>query len=110
MNPTASTSTSVPSAAPQLEHLGFEVDRHGGLTVHVRGPGQSFGLTIEQALRRIDEFKAPDRARIIRALSEFFNVPMCPTCGNCIVARAPVPTKQRAPRRAKKTNVEETSK
>ena len=68
-----------------LEHLGFEVDRNGAVTVHVKRPGRMFGLTLEQALRRIDEFREPDSARILRALPDFYDVPgcgdVCRACG-----------------------------
>ena len=67
-----------------LEHLGFEVDRNGAVTVHVKRPGQMFGLTLEQALRRIDEFKERDQARILRALPDFYDIPACgDVCRSC---------------------------
>lgn len=61
-------------AAPHLEHLGFEIDRYGAVTVHVKQPGLMFGLTLERALYRIDEFREPDQARILRALPEFYDI------------------------------------
>lgn len=63
--------------AHPLEQLGFEIDRNGGVTVHVKRPGQLFGLTLEQALRRIDEFKERDQTRILRALPDFYDIPAC---------------------------------
>ena len=64
-------------SAQLLEHLGFEVDRNGAVTVHVKRPGQMFGLTLEQALRRIDEFQERDQARILRALPDFYDIQAC---------------------------------
>jgi hypothetical protein len=92
--------------APQLEQLGFEVDRNGAVTVHVRRPGHLFGLTLLQALRRIDEFKEPDRARILRALPDFYDAPacgaVCPACGRrhatCAEPRDQVGARASAPR------------
>jgi hypothetical protein len=66
-----------PPQVPVLEHLGFEIGRDGAVTVHVKCPGQMFGLTLERALRRIDEFKAPDQARILRALPDYYDIPGC---------------------------------
>lgn len=96
-----------------LEHLGFEVDRAGPVTVHVRRPGEMFGLTLEQALRRIDEFLPADRARILRALPDFYDVPVCgevcPACGyrhrTSATTSAPSPAPRRT-KRSKHTNKE----
>jgi hypothetical protein len=68
-------SAGAPAVAPLLEHLGFEVGRDGAVTVHVKQPGLMFGLTLERALYRIDEFKEPDQARILRALPDYFDIP-----------------------------------
>jgi hypothetical protein len=68
-------STTTAGAAPALEHLGFEVCRDGIITVHVKQRSDMFGLTLERALRRIDEFKAPDQARILRALPGYYDIP-----------------------------------
>jgi len=67
-------SASTPAAAPILECLGV-VAAPCGTTVHVKAPGQMFGLSIERALYRIDEFKEPDQAQILRALPEFYDIP-----------------------------------
>jgi hypothetical protein len=67
--------TSQLAPAPALEHLGFEIGRDGAVTVHVKRPGEMFGLTLERALFRIDEFKAPDQARILRALPDYYDIP-----------------------------------
>lgn len=51
-----------------LECLGVELAGFGSPTVHVKAPGQLFGLSFEQALRRIEEFKERDQGLILAML------------------------------------------
>lgn len=91
---------------PQLEQLGFELDRDGTVTVHVRQPGQMFGLTLQQALRRIEEFKEVDRARILRALPHFYDIPACgQVCSACGLRHQPCANANAKPaRRGKRSS------
>jgi hypothetical protein len=88
----------------QLEHQGFKVSRlNGDVTVLVKGPGQMFSLTLERALHRIDEFKAPDQARILSALPHCYDIPGGdrPSAGHivCVSDRSLVDTPRSRPGR-----------
>lgn len=75
-------SSSAPAAASILECLGI-VAAPCGTTVHVKAPGQLFGLSIERALYRIDEFKDLDQGLILTMLPLIYSIPkvsvMCVT-------------------------------
>jgi hypothetical protein len=68
---TASTTTS-PAARLWLVHDGL--DQFGPVTVHVRSPFGFFGLTLEQALARIDQFHLQDQHRLRAGIERYFGV------------------------------------
>jgi hypothetical protein len=75
-------SAGAPAAAPILECLGVVV-APCGTTVHVKAPGQLFGLSLERALYRIEEFKEHDQGLILAMLPAVYSIPkvsvMCVT-------------------------------
>lgn len=50
------------------------LDQAGPVTVHVRGPFGFFGLSLEQALHRIDQFHLQDQRRLRAGVERYFCV------------------------------------
>lgn len=75
-------STSAHGAAPFLECLGV-VATPCGTTVHVKAPGQMFGLSLERALYCIEEFREHDQGYVLAMLPFIYAIPeaivMCVT-------------------------------
>lgn len=46
-----------------------------GTTVHVKAPGQLFGLSLEQALHRIEEFTEPSQDIVLGMLPFIYSIP-----------------------------------
>jgi hypothetical protein len=63
------------TAGPTLELMGFSSGRDGGVTVHVKRPGEMFGLTLERALRRIEEFNQNDQGWFLALLPAYYDIP-----------------------------------
>ena len=68
----SASATTAPAARLWLVHDGM--DQTGPVTVHVRGPFGFFGLTIEQALHRIDQFHLQDQHRLRAGVERYFGV------------------------------------
>jgi hypothetical protein len=64
----------MPVGADRLWLVADGLDQPGPVTVHVRGPFGPFGLTLEQALRRIDHFHLDDQYRLRSAVERYFGV------------------------------------
>jgi hypothetical protein len=63
------------TAAPTLELIGFSCGRDRSVTVHVKRPGEMFGLTLERALRRIEEFNENDQGWFLAMLPAYYDIP-----------------------------------
>ena len=50
------------------------MDQFGPVTVHVRSPFGFFGLSLEQALHRIDQFHLQDQHRLRAGIERYFGV------------------------------------
>lgn len=61
-----------PGARLWLVHDGL--DQFGPVTVHVRSPFGFFGLSLEQALHRIDQFHMQDQHRLRAGIERYFGV------------------------------------
>jgi hypothetical protein len=70
------TTHSHPAWATPLEHLGDDIAAEVNATVHVRGPSELFGLSLERALFYLDLFKEPGRMRILEALPRHYSIPL----------------------------------
>jgi hypothetical protein len=75
-------SATAPARWQILECLGL-VAEPLGTTVHVKAPGQIFGLSLERALYRIEEFKESDQGIVLTMLPLIYAIPtvsvMCMT-------------------------------
>lgn len=63
-----------PSPAARLWLVHDGLDHFGPVTVHVRSPFGFFGLTLEQALVRIDQFHLQDQHRLRAGVERYFGV------------------------------------
>ncbi len=68
----SANNTPLPAARLWLVHDGL--DQFGPVTVHVRSPFGFFGLTLEQALVRIDQFHLQDQHRLRAGIERYFGV------------------------------------
>lgn len=66
--------SATPSAAARLWLVHDGLDQFGPVTVHVRSPFGFFGLTLEQALVRIDQFHLQDQHRLRAGIERYFGV------------------------------------
>lgn len=68
----SASATPSPGARLWLVHDGL--DQFGPVTVHVRSPFGFFGLSLEQALHRIDQFHLQDQHRLHASVERYFGV------------------------------------
>lgn len=68
------SASATPSAAARLWLVHDGLDQFGPVTVHVRSPFGFFGLTLEQALARIDQFHLQDQHRLRAGIERYFGV------------------------------------
>lgn len=68
------SASAAPSAAARLWLVHDGLDQFGPVTVHVRSPFGFFGLTLEQALHRIDQFHLQDQHRLRAGVERHFGV------------------------------------
>lgn len=99
----ASTAPS-PAARLWLVHDGF--DQFGPVTVHVRSPFGFFGLTLEQALVRIDQFHLQDQHRLRAGVERYFGVGPAQVDHTRHTVAAPTTTPAPARRTTKRTDKE----
>lgn len=66
--------SATPSAAARLWLVQDGLDQFGPVTVHVRSPFGFFGLSLEQALHRIDQFHMQDQHRLRAGIERYFGV------------------------------------
>lgn len=64
----------LPGLSDRLWLVSDGLTQPGPVTVHVRGPFGFFGLTLEQALYRIDHFHADDQYRLRAGIERYFGV------------------------------------
>jgi hypothetical protein len=68
------SASTTPSPAARLWLVHDGLDQFGPVTVHVRSPFGFFGLTLEQALARIDQFHLQDQHRLRAGIERYFGV------------------------------------
>ncbi|WP_332848681.1 hypothetical protein [Massilia sp. S19_KUP03_FR1] len=98
--------SATPSAAARFWLVHDGLDQFGPVTVHVRSPFGFFGLTLEQALFRIDQFHLQDQHRLRAGIERYFGVGPGQVDQSRHAVAAPTTTPAPARRTTKRTEKE----
>ncbi len=78
------------------------LDKPGAVTVHVRGPFGYFGLSLEQALHRIEQFHPHDQYRLLSGIEHYFGVGPAPVITSRQTNPSPSPARRITNKRTEK--------